>query len=650
MAQKKAKKPQRAQGHERTARSTGLTGTLALIAITCLAYLPAFRAGFVWDDPDHVLNNYTLRSFGGLAEIWFHPYSLPQWYPLTHTSFWIEYLWWGPNPAGYHATNVLLHTVSAVLLWRLLVKLDVPGAWLAAAVFAVHPVGVESVGWVTERKNVLSLVFYLAAMHVYLFRYAARLAPAEMIRDASYYFPDATARRAYFTALGLFLAALFSKSVTFSFPVAVLLIVWWKRGRLRWPNVISLIPFFVAGIAMGFVTSIIEHEHVGASGANIIELRFTILQRLMIAGRAVWFYAGKLLWPSNLIFIYPRWPSVEQARAWNLLFGGLLVVVIASLFMLRRRIGRGPLAAVLLFCGTLFPALGFVNVYPMRFSFVADHFQYHASIPLIALVVATLWRLLSRSEASKGPLAIAPVLLLAPLVVLTYRRAQVYQSAETLWRDALAKNKSSWMIYTNLANDLVAHDQYDEAERLYESALDLAPHVFDTHRNVGMMLARHGRYEEAMREFAEALRINPVFAPAYYGMAVTSALQNRQAEAEEYLRKALELAPHYPEANWRMGKLLEARGQIDGALQYYRTAIAYNPAFADARYDLATLLIKRGEYDEAMANLLEVVRLQPNRDDAWQNLGYAQLKSGHADDADFSLRRAAELRRRRSGP
>jgi Tfp pilus assembly protein PilF len=448
----------------------------------------------------------------------------------------------------------------------------------------------------------------------------------------------------------LFLAALFSKSVTFSFPAAVLLIVWWKRGMLRFrEDVLPLIPFFVAGIAMGLVTSYIEHNHVGAN-EKIAELNFTVLQRLMIAGRAVWFYAGKLLWPIDLIFIYPRWPSVEQRQAWNLLFGVLLVVVIVSLFMVRRRIGRGPLVAVLLFCGTLFPALGFVNVYPMRFSFVADHFQYHASIALIVLIVATIWRFIERSAAPGGPTTVIPILLLGPLVVLTFRRAQVFQSAETLWRDALAKNRSSWMIYTNLANDLVAHDRYDEAEPLYAEALRLAPHVFDTHRNVGMMLARRGQYDQAMREFAEALRINPEFAPAYYGMAVTSALQNRQADAEQYLRKALELAPHYPEANWRMGKLLEARGQIDEAIERYRTAIAYNPAFADARYDLATLLIKRGEYDEAMANLLEVVRLQPNRDDAWQNLGVAQLKSGHTQDADFSLRRAAELRRLRSGP
>src|SRR5262249_2078042 len=153
-----------------------------------------------------------------------------------------------------------------------------------------------------------------------------------------------------------------------------------------------LIPFFIAGIAMGFVTSYIEHNHVGADSTTIVELRFTILQRLMIAGRAVWFYAGRLLWPADLMFIYPRWPSVEQTQIWNLLFGALLVLVIASLFMLRHRIGRGPLVAVLLFCGTLFPALGFVNVYPMRFSFVADHFQYHASIALIVLVIATVWR------------------------------------------------------------------------------------------------------------------------------------------------------------------------------------------------------------------------------------------------------------------
>jgi tetratricopeptide (TPR) repeat protein len=522
------------------------------------------------------------------------------------------------------------------------VRLDVPGAWLAAAVFAVHPVEVESVAWITERKNVLSLVFYLAAMHAYLFRSGLGFRVSGSGVDVRNPEPG-TRNPQYFVALALFLAALFSKTVTLSFPAAVLLILWWRRGRLRWTDVVPLIPFFLAGIAMGLVTSLIEHRHVGATGEHIVELRFSILQRFMIAGRAIWFYAGKLLWPGNLVFIYPRWPSVERAEMWNLVYGVVLTIVIVALFLLRHRIGRGPLVAVLLFCGTLFPALGFVNVYPMRFSFVADHFQYHASIALIVLVVAALWRMVSSSSAQAGPAAVIPILLLAPLVVFTYRRARVFDSAESLWLDALARNKTSWMIYTNLANDYVARDLPDKAAPLYLKALELAPYLHDTHTNAGSVYGMRGEYDRAIDEFRQAIAINPNFAPAYYNWGQVYERQKKLDDARSMYEKALELKPFYPEANYRLGRILADRGKEDEAIEHYRTAVTYNPDYVDARIDLAVLLMKRRQFDEAMANLVEALRVQPRNFEAWTNLGSAQLQTGHLDDALDSFNRALQL-------
>ena len=230
---------------------------LFLVAATMIAYQPVWHAGFIWDDDDYVINNPTLRSLAGLRQIWCHLAATPQYYPLVHTSFWLEYHLWGLNPPGYHIVNVLLHALAAILLWRLLARLRLPGAWLAAAIFALHPVAVESVAWVTERKNVLAAVFYFAAALAYLRITGEAADGGKQIRGSL---------RWYFLSLALFVAALLSKTVACSLPAAMLLAIWWKRGRIAGRDVWSLLPFFAAGMAMGLMTSWLERIHVGARG------------------------------------------------------------------------------------------------------------------------------------------------------------------------------------------------------------------------------------------------------------------------------------------------------------------------------------------------------------------------------------------------
>ena len=352
-------------------------GMSLVLVLMITAYAPALRGGYIWDDDDYVTRNETLLSADGLWRIWSDPSATPQYYPLVHTSFWIEQHLWGLNPAAYHWTNVLLHALNAVLAWLVLRRLSVPGAWLAAAIFALHPVHVESVAWITERKNVLSGAFGLGA----LLRLAAVCRGSEGI-----------ARRArrksmyYAIALLLFVGALLSKTVVCTLPAVMVLLIWWKRGRVKWTDLWPLVPMFVLGIGLGLVTAWLEKHHAGATGAD---WQLSWLQRCLIAGRAPWFYAGKLLWPQTLVFIYPRW-EVTPPRAWQYAFPAAFLIAIATLWALRGRIGRGPLVAVLCFAGTLFPALGFFDIYPMRYSFVADHFQYLASIALLALAAAAL--------------------------------------------------------------------------------------------------------------------------------------------------------------------------------------------------------------------------------------------------------------------
>jgi hypothetical protein len=288
------------QSHPWWSREWILGGLLLLIILA--AYQQVWHAGYIWDDDSYVTKNATLRDLHGLWRIWFEVAATPQYYPLVHTSFWIEHHLWGLNPLGYHLVNLVLHALGAILLWRGLLRLGIPGAWLAAAIFAVHPVEVESVAWITERKNVLSAVFYFAAALTYL-RF-------ETARDEK----DQAGQRwyLYFASLFLFVLALLSKTVACSLPAALLLVRWWKSGRIKWRDILALLPFFAFGLGLGLLTAWLEKHHVRAEGE---EWALTFGQRFLIAGRALWFYASKLLWPANLIFIYPRW-DVSAAFGW----------------------------------------------------------------------------------------------------------------------------------------------------------------------------------------------------------------------------------------------------------------------------------------------------------------------------------------------
>ena len=268
-----------------------------LLLITFAAYVPALECGTIWDDDAYVLANPTLRSMDGLRQIWFQVDATPQYYPMVHTSYWLEYRLWGLAPAGYHLINILLHGISGVLVWKVLrmVGLGSVAAWVAAAVFSLHPVHVESVAWITERKNVLSGVFYLAAAIMYL-RFAGRRE-----NDSE---GDRYRWTWYAGSLMLFLCALLSKTVTCSLPAALLLVIWSKRKRVARSDVIALSPFFAIGITLGLLTLWLEKQVVGAKGPA---WDLSLVERCLIAGRGVWFYLGRLIWPSQLTFIYPRW-------------------------------------------------------------------------------------------------------------------------------------------------------------------------------------------------------------------------------------------------------------------------------------------------------------------------------------------------------
>jgi Flp pilus assembly protein TadD len=588
------------------------------MALTLIAYLPALQCGFIWDDDSHVTQNLTLRSLHGLWRIWFEMGAVPQYYPLVHTMFWVEYHLWQLNPLGYHLVNVLLHGLGSILLWRVLMKLQVPGAWLAAAIWALHPVQVESVAWITERKNVLSTVFYFAAALTYL-----RFAQKSEVRSQK---PEGGGRKAgsqsltsglrpltsglYWLSLFFFTCALLSKTVACSLPAALLLVCWWKKGRIGWRDVWPLLPFFVLGAGLGLLTAHVEKTHVGAQGAEWV---LTFGQRCLIAGRALWFYAGKLIWPSNLTFIYPRW-EVSAAMGWQWSFPIAVLVVIAVLWFLRNRIGRGPLVAVLFFSGTLFPALGFINVYPMRYSFVADHFQYLAEVGLFTLFVSLLYRLPGLFRR------LCVVVLLAVLCKLTWSQAHVYRDLETLWQTTTIRNPACWMAHYNLGILEAGEGRYSDAIEQFHLALQFKPDYREAYNNLGNTYAVIGQLDEAIENYHEAIRLDPADPVAQFNLGNTFALKGNLKAAVAQFRRVIQLKPDSLDAWRNLGKALALENNWAEEADCWRNLLKFAPNDVEAHCSLGYALALQGKFDEAIQHLREALRLQPDYSQAKEQL------------------------------
>ncbi len=578
-----------------------------LVVLVLAAYLPALRCGFIWDDNAYVTENRALRSPEGLGKIWLKPRTTPQYYPMVFTSFWVEYHLWRLQPVGYHLVNVLLHAVNAVLLWRLLRRLEVAGAWWAAAMFALHPVMVESVAWVTERKNVLSCLFYLLAVLAY-FRFRP-LTDGKAVKARDWRF--------YPLVLVLFLCALLSKTVTCSLPAALVLLVWWKNGRVEKRDAVALAPLFVLGAALGFVTVWLEKYHVRASGT---EWALSFAQRCLLAGRVLWFYAGKLFWPDQLTFIYPRW-EIDAGAAWPYLFPLGALAVLITLWLLRSRMGKGPLVAVLFFTGTLAPALGFLDVFPFRYSYVADHFQYLASIGLIALAVgagAAIARWAGPRGRRLGTLTAAAVLLM--LGVSTGRQTHIYENLETLWRDTLAKNPSAWIAHNNLGSALERAGHLEEAMAHYELALRIKPDQAEAHYNLGLALAQEGRTRDAIAQYEQALQIKPDDAETHNNLGNALLQVGDFDQAAGHFETALRIKPDYAAAHYNLGLALVQLGRELEAIPHWEQAVRLKPDFAEAHSNLGLALAHAGRVQEAISHHEEAVRLKPDSARAENNL------------------------------
>jgi tetratricopeptide (TPR) repeat protein len=621
-----------------------------LIAFVLIAYAPVFRAGFIWDDESHLTQNPCVVGPLGLKEIWTSARAV--YYPLVLTTFWALHKLVGLVPLPYHILTVLMHAGSAVLLWRVLRQLGVRGAWLGAALWALHPVMVQSVAWVTELKNTQSCLFYLLSIFCFLNWEEQSNLPATR----------RTKRTLMFSlSFVFFLLATLSKPSVVMLPGVLALCIWWRRRRIRWHDTVSLVPFLVVSALASAWTIWEQKFHASAVGPEWAQ---TWPERLIIAGGAIWFYLGKLFWPDPLIFIYPRW-EIHSSHwvAYVPLVGASVGMIF--LWFVPGKAGRAVFFAATYYVVSLFPVLGFFSVYFFRYSFVSDHFQYLASMGPLALAGAAITQGCRRLAAlRRGPsllparqrnavarttewqsflLAAIGGALLLVLGVLTWRQTAIYHNLFTLYTSTLTKNPGCWMAHYNLGIALSDRGKTDEAIAHYRQAIELRPNYAEAHYNLGRLLAQKGQLDDAVTHYEKALEINPIDAEAHNNLGVTLFGGGRVDEAIVHYQQALTIRPDYADASCNLANALVSKGDLDGAIARYSVCLELSPNQPEAEYDLASALLRKGRTDEAIAHYKKLLELHPNSADAHANLGSAFLAKGRVQEAMAAYRNALRI-------
>ncbi len=600
-----------------------------LIAFVFIAYAPVFHAGFVWDDESHLTQNPCVVGPLGLKEIWTSTRAV--YYPLVLTTFWVLHKFVGLNSLPYHILNVLMHAGSAVLLWRVLRQLGVGGAWLGAALWALHPVMVQSVAWVTELKNTQSCLFYLLSISFFLdWEEKARVTRVVRLNSSLM----------FGLSLACFVLATLSKPSVVMLPVVLALCVWWRRGRIGWKDAVPLAPFLLISALASAWTIWEQKFHASAIGPEWAQ---TWPERLIIAGRAIWFYLAKLFWPHPLIFIYPRWEiHPSQLMAYVPLLAA--VVSLIFLWLLPGKAGRAVFFAAAYYVISLFPVLGFFSVYFFRYSFVSDHFQYLASMGPLALAGAGMAILVARFCETPLQLAsdtdalrlsgdnigigreklflgsVACSILLILLATLTWQQSAVYHDLITLYTRTLVKNPTCWMAYNNLGFVLYQGNRIPEAMDLFKQSLRINPDNAEAHDNLGNTLLQTGRTLEAIDQYKQALRLNPNNAHAHNNLGNALVQTGQTSEAMDEFNQALLIDPDYAEAHNNLGNTLLETGRTLEAIDQYKQAVRLNPNNADARSNLGAALGQIGQISEAIEQFKAALRINPNDIVAQNNL------------------------------
>jgi protein O-mannosyl-transferase len=601
---------------------------ILIFAATFLTHWPAVSGGFIWDDDAHV-TRLDLTNLEGLKRIWIQLGATQQYYPLLHSFFWLQNQIWGNNSVYYHITNIILHAIFCILLVRFLQLLNIKGSYLVGIIVAIHPVYVETVAWITEEKNTLSSVFYIiCAIHYIKFDKDRRMDN-------------------YISALLYFILALLCKTVTATFPAAILLIIWWQRGYLKFKtDLIPTIPFWIFGASAGLFTAWVEKHIIGAQGADF---QLTLIERILLAGRVIIFYIGKILYPVNFIFIYPHW-DIKQDNIIlyiNIIFLFILIYLLYKYAIKGNsydRFTRTPLVGLLYFIGTLFPVLGFFNVYPFMFSYVADHFQYLASIGIIVLVVNIFVYIYDLvSENYKVIINVLLGISLALLSVASYERSTHFISAEELYNETIRQNPNAWMCRNNLGAILLNRGDIYGALAQFEEAIKIRPAYADAQSNLANVFLRIGKLKEAIEHGEISCQLRPNGAENENNLAIAYASIGDYRNAILHYNKSISSRPNYVEPYNNLGNCYKSMGNYDEALKYYKFALNIKPDFHDTYANMGQMYQVLGKFNEARLCYSNAIKLAPNLWQYHNGLALALASLGYKDQAIKEFKYSLDL-------
>jgi protein O-mannosyl-transferase len=595
-----------------TAFYLGAPAGAALIALAVFfAYRPSMTGGFLLDDDLILTENSNIKAADGPYRFWCTYRELDYW-PLTYSIFWIEWRLWGMNSTCYHVTGLLLHILETLLIWIILRRLSIPGAFLAALIFALHPVNVESVAWIAELKNATAMLFFLLSILWYL--KGSGLGAADRKQGTGdkcqgagklTYHPSSF----YWLSLTMYVLAMLSKGSAAVLPAILLGIIWWLRPLNR-RDLAWITPFFLVGGILAWVNVWFQTR-----GEDIVLRTASFTERLAGAGCMPWFYLYQAMFPIDLCFVYPMWKIHTDSISWWLPLAASLAITLI-LWIYRKGWSRPLLFAWGFFCVALLPAAGFADVGFMRFSLVADRYQHIAIIGVIALVSAgwNIWRRVGRDRIGRIA-AFAAALAAGCLGLLTWRQCGIYADKITLFHAALLKNPDCCMMHNNLGQEL----------------------AFAANSNAAR--------DEAIYHYRQAVRLDPKYAQAYTNLGALLFTVGHTAEGEEHLRLALSMKPDAPDAHNNLGTLLFQTGRLSEAEEHLRQAVRLKANYAGAQRNLGDLLLKTGRAQEASEYYERAVREKPEFIEALSNLASAYARLGRSNEAISTAQKALETAR-----
>ena len=544
-------------------------------------YSPAYHGDWLWDDDVLLTANPTVQSgtLSGLLKLWFNPDGL-DYFPLSYSLMWLQWQLFGATPTGYHITTIVLHIASGLLLWALLEKMRIPGSWITALIFTIHPACVESVAWVAETKNTLSLALFLASCIFWVSQDDAEVGPKR--------------ERLYLASLAFFLLAMFAKTSVVAMPVLTLLYAWWKRGKVTMQDAVRAAPMFLISLVLGIVT--IQYQHGRAIGLEELPVG-GIASRIAIAGMAILFYLVTIVWPVNLLPIYPRW-DVDPPKAWQFLPWLLIGGAAWWLWTNRRETwARHAIFALGFFLLMIAPVLGFIDISYMRITWVADHFLYLPMIGPLALIVAavTTW-LATREERERAVFTGLAGGLMAFLAFNAFFYAMAWSSEDYLWDHTLLSNHDAWQAHNRLGARKLNRGDLEGAHYHFRNSSRLRPDLGETKNNLAIVLMRKGRVDEAIQTYQEALQASPEIHKIRANLADAYLQAGRFAEARELYEQLLQLSPDNPMLLNKHGLTLFKLGDKEQAAAEFRRVLEIDPNFAEAAENLKVAL---GQTDPA---------------------------------------------------